>query len=195
MVELHFRRADIRIDFSFFAVLAIVLTADSSGSGFLSFIACLCHEVGHLIVLFLQGNFPGVITFCGGGIRISGCKHETSVLALSAGCLVNFAIAGSIALFSQGTSIFTLLFLCANIIVGIYNLLPLKSLDGGQLLERAATKLMPPAKAHRICAFFHLSGFLLCIALFLLVLLSDILNISMFFVLIYIFFLDFLVKL
>ena len=145
--------------------------------------------------MLFQRNKPGCITFYGGGIKISRCSCLPSCSVLLAGSLTNFLIAFSFLLFSDRTNIFPLLFICINIIVGTYNLLPLKSLDGGQLAERVLLRKASFKTAQRLLFIAQLCSFVLIFTLAYVAIGNGIFNISLFLVLFYTFILDFFVRL
>ena len=194
MLKFRLKRIEIRIDFSFFAVLAMVLLVDKSGCAVLSLIASVCHETGHLLVLIIEKNFPGYITFYGGGIKISKCKNKASFAVLLAGSLSNFLLGFIFLAASDGTSIFPLLFACANLLIGVFNLLPLPNLDGGQLVAMAAERLLKPKGAYTSLLFAQAVGMGTIIGFIIIAICCNVFNTSFFLVLIYIFLLDILVK-
>jgi Zn-dependent protease len=120
-------------DFTFFAVIAMFASLDTTGYALMSIVVCLVHELGHLLAM--RGK-PYSIMFRGGGIRIvSDCN---SFFVLIAGSLTN------IVLFFILYSVFPV-FAVMNLVIGLFNLLPIGCLDGKLLLE----KIMP-VKALRV---------------------------------------------
>ena len=138
MVELKIRRTSLRLDFSFFAVVAIYLLLDESGFGLAALSACAMHETAHLIAMALFGVPVRQLTLYGAGIRITArldkVKQLYKVIILSVGCVANFAAAfvfwklGEYGAFA------------VNIYTGIFNLLPIGELDGAKLLKAAVVK-------------------------------------------------------
>lgn len=122
------------LDFSFFAVLALYLLLDESGFGLAALWACALHETAHFAAMVLFGVPAERVTLYGAGIRITSSKIEYSpplkkAVILSAGFLANFAAAfvfwrlGEYAAFA------------VELFTGIFNLLPVGSLDGAGLLK------------------------------------------------------------
>ena len=195
MLKFKLKSVIVRLDFSFFAVLALVLFVDKSGCAVLSFIASVCHEAGHLIVLFAEKNIPECITLCGGGIKISKCKHKASVPVLLAGSLSNFLLGLIFVAASDWTSVFPLLFAYANFLIGAFNLLPLNNLDGGQLVTLIAERLLKPESAYKAVLLAQILGLAAIAASVVAAICGGLINTTFFLVLIYIFLLDILVKL
>lgn len=121
----------LRLHFSFPAALSLLLCTDREGTAVLCLLACLLHELGHIIVLFGEGNIPRAIDLCAGGIRIDS-GNSRSIPALLGGCLSNLFL---FCLFwiSGGEN---QLFAVINLLTAMLNFLPIRPLDGGLLLER-----------------------------------------------------------
>ena len=183
----------IGFDFSFFAVIAIFLALDVSGYGILCIAACLCHEAGHLALLLLTGRVPQSLIFSGSGICIKQ-REEPSLPVLAAGCTVNFILFIIFYFLLERNSVYKLIFAGSNLCVGILNLLPVGELDGKKLLERFFTAFLPFRAAQRAIFISELAGFALAAAAVIVLLLSGTLNLTSIFVLIYVFTVDFLLK-
>lgn len=97
--------------------------------------ACLLHETGHLAVMMLFGQPVKKLIFYGAGIKIIQSKNELLVgfgkqlAILAAGCTVNFLIYAMTAFFHKYE-----LFGLINLMVGLFNILPLNCLDGGKII-------------------------------------------------------------
>lgn len=134
------------VKFSFPAVLSLVLCTDKAGTAVFCLLSCFLHELGHIAVLLGEGNIPRKITFCGGGIRLDvGGKY--SIPALFAGCFVNFLL---FCTFCFGESEKIQLFAVVNLLTGLLNLLPIRPLDGGMLLERFLLQHVSPEKIGKV---------------------------------------------
>lgn len=134
MIELRLNKTLLRLDFSFFAVIALFLFFDNTGFGISALFACALHELSHLAVMLMFGISPEIMTFYGAGIRITSSKTERApmlhkMLILSAGCSANLA---AFALFwLRGGYAAAMI----NLFIGIFNLLPVGELDGAALLR------------------------------------------------------------
>lgn len=181
-------------DFSFFAVIGLFFAFDSGGYGWLCFAACICHELGHLAVMAVRGEGLDEIIFSGGGICIKK-SDKPSLCVLAAGCAVNFLLfAVFFAVLGRG-NIFYTVFGGANLFVGVFNLLPLRGLDGHGILEKALFRFLSFEAAERVMRaveIFFGAVLILGVTLFLL---SGSVNLTAVFVMIYIFALDFIWKL
>lgn len=133
----------IEIDYLFICLLAIGVISDNSGVMFLSFTSILFHELGHIFTMFLLGISIERIRFMPFGIQIDNSKtikdNQKLLIALS-GSIVNFILALLSLIFFDIIE-FTRLFAGINLVFGIFNLLPILSLDGGVILKIILEKL------------------------------------------------------
>ena len=148
MIELRLKETLLRLDFSFFAVIALFLFVDSSGFGLSALFACALHELSHLAVMMMFGIYPEMMTFYGAGIRITSSKTEYAavlprILILSAGCAANFAAFALFWLKGEDAAA------AINLLVGMFNLLPVGELDGASLLRTLLIKMCAPEKIDR----------------------------------------------
>lgn len=160
----------LKFNFSFFAVIAFLIFADTSGMAVLSLTACILHEGGHLLAMALCGIYPDKITFYGGGIAISKIGMEQMsyirrLVILSAGCTVNFLISSLCLAFPENEMI--QIFSAVNLLIGIFNALPIGYFDGAQIIEISLVRVMSPSSAAivkkiigAICSFVIIAGIL-----------------------------------
>ena len=154
MIELKLSRTVFRWDFSFFAVLALFFSLDSSGFGLTALAICAAHEMAHLAVMLFCGIIPESITFYGAGIRITSPETERrppgeQAAVYGAGCAMNFLLAA--ALFAAGKPYPA----AVSLSCGLFNLLPVGEFDGRRLLKLLLIRLLPAERvdaALRLCA-------------------------------------------
>lgn len=124
-------------------VVYLLLYFDASGFLRLGLLAAILHELGHIFVYCIQqGQLPVIeVTMTGFCMRTAGKRlslRQRFVLA-AAGPAVNFLLAGAWALrLSQTTTIRGSAFWAANLLTGLFNLLPVPPLDGAQMVACAA---------------------------------------------------------
>lgn len=113
-----------------------MLVTDSKGVIIYGLISALLHEFGHLFCMYLVGYRVRIVNFgfLNADIISNQIEDKKLLLILSGGCFVNFLLA----------TIFGSMFVCfstevfkiiayQNIGLGVFNLLPIYSLDGGQI--------------------------------------------------------------
>ena len=135
--------------FGFFLFLSVFLLLDKSRIGVLCIAAALLHELGHLAALAAFRVRLLRICLCPLGIRIE--REESFCLGAElwinlAGPVVNLLLVA--ASYLVGAKMFS----AVNLALGLFELCPLPSLDGGQALFCLLQKLLPLHQAQRICA-------------------------------------------
>ena len=149
----HNGRLKVKFDFSFFAVVAFMIFIDTSGAAVLSLIACILHEGGHLLAMAVCGAYPERITFYGGGIALSKAEmdslsDEKRLVILSAGCAVNL-LAASVYLTMPGNDTVAV-FSAVNLIICLFNALPIGYFDGAGILEILLSKFLSLRVAEKV---------------------------------------------
>lgn len=168
MIELRLNKTLLRLDFSFFAVVALFLFLDKSGLGLSALAACGFHELSHLVVMTMFGVPADEITFYGAGIRITSPRTDerggaVRILILLAGCAANFAAA--VLFWRFGNLAAAVINLCT----GLFNLLPIGELDGAALLKTLFIKICKPENVDKFMrAAAVLSGGVITAAVLLL---------------------------
>ncbi len=193
MVEFMLWGMRIRFDFSFFAAVGIFLAFDKAGYGIYCLAACFCHEFSHLAVMLAEGKLPDEIIFSGGGICIRQ-RNDASCAVLAAGCTVNFLLFIVYCFILPKDSIFKLMFGGANLVIGIFNLIPIGSLDGKRLLEKACYGTLSYSAAQKVLNIAEVLGYIITLGALTILVLSGAVNMTAVSVLIYIFLMDFLLK-
>lgn len=174
MFELNFRRISVVFDFSFFAAVAL-LSLLSGGYALLGLIACIWHELGHLIFMKMRAIPVKKMVFYGAGIKIIPDKlidftgFGTSLLILIGGSGANFVLAGALWLVNSPE---LRLFAALNALIGTFNLLPLQYLDGGKIILLLIRRLCSYSSAcllerfFKWCSVFLIMTVLIVFALF-----------------------------
>ncbi len=128
------------------ALAILLLLLDGSTLALIPFIAALCHELGHIIVMMLCGiKIREIeITLFGAEIRsipinLSGIRAAG---VYSAGAGANLLSAGVIMLI-QLRSLTASFFVVCSLALAILNLLPIRTLDGGFIAEIILNHLSP----------------------------------------------------
>ncbi len=161
-----------------------MLLCDRSGIALVSLLAAALHEVGHLIAAkCLQIPLQSLrLDLLGARIDVHGrilSYGEEWLLSMS-GPLASllFSLIGS---FFWSHSKLATVFSCASLLLGILNLLPIQTFDGGRMLECALLQFSTPQKAGAIlkgCTFFFL-WLLWAFSVYLMIKIAD--GISLFF--------------
>ncbi len=130
----------VEITFWFVALITFIISLNAPSNVLVTVISSLLHETGHLLIMTSVGNKPKAVRFEITGmniIRQSDFKISTKneILIALGGPLINFLcflITVIILCIYSNENI--LAFGCINLILMIFNLLPIKRLDGGMAL-------------------------------------------------------------
>ena len=152
------RQIPVRADFGFFLLLSLFLVLNQDASGVVW--AVLLHELSHLLMMKLFRVRVKRISLEFWGIRIE--REETSSLRREmlinlAGPAANFLAAF---FFFGGWKKFSAL----NFALGLFELCPLPSLDGGQALMDFLQQRTSLERANHICRRVECMAFLLTAA-------------------------------
>lgn len=137
---------------SFFFLLVLFILFGESDLLPLLFLAAMVHELGHLVAIWIFGGKVQQISLSFFGGKIDYSREKESYLIkmsiLLAGSMFNLLTA---LLFSAfGNSQQTLFFAGINILLAVFNLLPISLLDGGAALICLLAKYLDPHKAEGI---------------------------------------------
>ena len=146
MLELHIGRLRFCFGFSFFLLIAAVCRWQAGTLLFLSFLAILLHELGHLLAMLLTKTTVKSINFTIFGVHIVRSTIQfVSPLRLFliylAGPAVNLLLSllflGS---FREGMAEY---FGAVNLLLGLLHLMPAGNLDGACALREALRIFLP----------------------------------------------------
>jgi Zn-dependent protease len=137
MIEFKLRSVTYRLDFSFFLLWCVVYILGKESLILPTFIACLVHELGHIVALALSGCKVRRIEFSGVGIKIVPqygrmLPKRWDCAIIVSGCVSNFLLSGVVLLFKL-YPLYDIAYVSLSL--GVFNALPIKSLDGYDLLQ------------------------------------------------------------
>ena len=134
-------------------LLAAFITLASSQLLAALLFAALCHELGHYLLLRRLGAEVELlrITPFGAEMKVSGrsrLSYGGEILAVAAGPAINLLLAPVLAITGQWWDTIYL-FAGAQMILGLFNLLPIRPLDGGTLFWLLLAWCIDPFAADR----------------------------------------------
>lgn len=139
-------KLNIELSFPLVAIMTAVIIFDTTMSVVICFIAIIMHETGHLAALSFYGAFPKKIKLTLFDIAIVDSEKYTrnsrqELVVVLAGVTVNFVFAVvSYIVFRCTNMVFFGNMAVAHATLGVFNILPVDSLDGGQALFIILTK-------------------------------------------------------
>lgn len=162
MIELKIKNTYVRLSFTFFLSVALFLLTNG-GFGFAALCACGIHELSHLVLMIIFGIPADEILFYGAGIRISSREISRTgklprALILTAGCVGNL-VAAAVMLIA-GNNVASAI----NLFTAFFNILPIGSLDGAQLLKNFAVSRCKPENVDKIMRIAGIGSAVLLLA-------------------------------
>ena len=139
------------ISFLFTAVIAVMLATDRTGLALPSLFAVFMHEMGHLFCMWAVDSSPKSVKLIPASVQITrsiGSSYKRDTAVAICGPIVNFVLFLSLYFnyLAFGNKI-TLYYALLNLIIGLFNMLPVKGLDGGTILFSVLAKRMDYNKA------------------------------------------------
>ncbi len=159
---------EIYISFLFASVITLMLLFDKTGVILPLLFAVFMHEIGHLFMMYLRESAPKRIKLIPASVQITKpftSNYKNDILISLSGPLVNIFLF-SVFYFNYKCyqNITTLYISLLNLIIGLFNLLPIKGLDGGTVFYCVLCKYTNVNKAEWIMgliSFFSGSALLL----------------------------------
>lgn len=154
----------------FWFLLVVTLLSGAGEVLPLMVLAALLHELGHLAALHLVGATVEGICFTSFGVEIRAdtryLPYGKDIFCTMAGPAVNI-----IAAFVLARTAGDYLLAGANLLQGVFNLLPLTGLDGARALHLALCWLLGPVRADQISKWVELcwAAIITLLALYLVV--------------------------
>lgn len=146
---------DIRINLSFLSVLllsyGIIMSACGQSIILMSLISALIHELGHFYSISIFKGKPTSLEIKFFEVKINCNDNNYSyiedVIITSSGIAVNFIFALILRIVNIPLDLTLIDEFCAcNLFIGLINLVPLDSFDGGQLLSLLLSRFMTARK-------------------------------------------------
>ena len=140
----------LEIGWGFAAMVLLALLAGAGGVLPLVLLSALCHELGHLAALRLAGTEVELLRLTAFGAEIRAdtryLPYPKEILCTLAGPAVNLVLA---LVFARIAGDYVLA--GANLLLGVFNLLPVPSLDGGRALFLLVSWGADPGTADQLC--------------------------------------------
>lgn len=135
---------EVYVSFLFAAMIAFILATDKTGFALPTLFAVIMHEIGHLFAMWLLECPPKSIRLIPASVQITRSittVYKKDVLIALAGPTVNLLLFGVLYLnyiTYKNEAVFY--YAGINLIVAVFNLLPVSGLDGGAVLFSVIAK-------------------------------------------------------
>lgn len=150
-MKFSFLGTKIYVSFFFMAAVTIMLATDRTGYMLPTLFAVVIHEAAHLFVMWVQDCAPLSVRLIPASVQINkrfSFSRKNDILIAAAGPVANIILCACLyfnyAAFGNMTVLYYSLL---NLIIGCFNLLPLKGLDGGTILYNIICKFKGQEKA------------------------------------------------
>ncbi len=142
---------EVYVSFLFVAVIALMLAGDKTGLALPTLFAVMVHELGHIFAMWLLESTPKSIRLIPASVQITrsmSSKYKNDIIVSLTGPAVNLVLfltlyINHIAFKNEVVLYYSLI----NLIVGLFNLLPVTGLDGGAALFSVIAKKYDVNKA------------------------------------------------
>lgn len=130
----------VEITFLFVAFITFIISLKVPANVFVTVVSSIFHEMGHLLMMLMVGNKPEKVRFHIVGMNIIRQENfkisrKGEIVISLGGPMMNFIIVIISCVFlCFYESQLMLICACINLILMTFNLLPIKSLDGGAVL-------------------------------------------------------------
>ncbi len=145
---------EIYVSFVFIGLLTIMLAIDKTGYLLPVFFSVTVHEIAHLITMWILKCQPKQINLIPGSIQIIrgfSYKRNSEVLISFSGPIANLLLFCVFIINYYAFSVNTSLnYAAINLILALFNLLPVRGLDGGTILYHILLKIKDGSKANVI---------------------------------------------
>ncbi len=140
---------------SFAAAVTLTLILDESGMCAVALFCCIVHEAGHIICLLFLGEKPALIEFSFYGIkleRVNGVRNiaASDLAVYLSGPSANFIFSAALFLLSNFYNPLRIMAII-SFGIGLFNLIPCKPLDGGNIIYALLCRNMCIEVAEKIC--------------------------------------------
>lgn len=153
-MKLKLLGTEIYVSFLFMAMLTLMIACDKTGFVLPTLFAVFIHELGHLFAMWALGISPKRIKLIPTSVQIVSdiaSRYTSDIFVSLCGPIANFVL--FIALYINFLSFKNEMSLCyglLNLIIGIFNLFPVKGLDGGRILLSLTAKFFSLNKAELV---------------------------------------------
>lgn len=175
---------EIYLSFLFMAAITVMLATDKTGYMLPALFAIFLHEAAHLFMMWLLECAPKRIKLIPASVQISTSlskRYKNDVLIALSGPCANIVVFATLYFnYLAYKNEVTLYFALLNLVIGVFNLLPVKGLDGGTVLYSILCKYTDVNKA---CLIMRLITIILAISVIsvaVLLTVKDKLNISLY---------------
>lgn len=150
------RGVSVKIDFLFAACVTFLMSFNINDEIRYAILFSILHEAGHLLAIVLCGEKPDTVRFGIFGMTIIRKNDITQdykkefITAVSGPMMNFFLLFVLVLLYAFYRKDIFLEMAAINLIIGLFNIMPVFSLDGGRALESLLLERLPSDKSEKI---------------------------------------------
>lgn len=153
-MKLKIHNTNLQISYALISLCAVCLVTNIFKGFIICFLSVLVHEAGHLLPIAIFGGFPRKIKISMFEIAISDDNRNSrslfqNIIIIFFGPFANFICFIIFYLLYLFCNDIFLSFATVNLFLGLFNMLPVLSLDGGQLLYLLLGRKLDDSKAQK----------------------------------------------
>ena len=150
-MKFNFLGTKIYVSFFFVAAITLMLATDRTGYMLPTLFAVIIHEAAHLFVMWVQDSAPLSIRLIPASVQINqkfSFSPKNDILIATAGPAANLILSACLYFnYAAFGNLTVLYYSLLNLIIGLFNLLPVRGLDGGTILYTLICKWQGEDKA------------------------------------------------
>ncbi len=150
-MKFKFLGTKIYISFFFMAAITLMLATDRTGYILPTLFAVIVHEAAHLFVMWVQDCAPVSVRLIPASVQINkrfSFSPKNDILIAAAGPAANLILSACFYFnYAAFGNLTVLYYSLLNLIIGCFNLLPVKGLDGGTIIYIVLCKFKGRDKA------------------------------------------------
>lgn len=150
-MKFNFLGTKIYVSFFFMAAITLMLATDRTGYMLPTLFAVIIHEAAHLFVMWVQDSAPLSIRLIPASVQINqkfSFSPKNDILIATAGPAANLILSACLYFnYAAFGNLTVLYYSLLNLIIGLFNLLPVRGLDGGTILYTLICKWQGEDKA------------------------------------------------
>ena len=182
---------EIYVSFLFAAVISLMLLTDRTGLSLPALFAVFMHEMGHLFCMWVTDCAPKSVRLIPASVQIRtgiGSSYKRDIAVAICGPAVNFLLFAILYFNYLAYSNETVLYYALlNLIIGLFNMLPVKGLDGGTILYSLLVKKLEMNRAILIMRLITLILAVVVLVIGITLSVKGKLNVSVYIISIYLF--------
>lgn len=194
MIRFYIKDTLIQISFLFVGIITLALLIDTTYTVILGVLSAFIHEVSHIVSFILLGKRPKKLSFEITGILLEKdniCMTiKQELIVLFSGSAVNLIIFVCIFSFKSNNQMLNI-FAISNLILGVMNLLPLDTFDGGKIVNLILSTIANTNIAFKICKFIQTIITIIFFIVYFILVINYSFNFSLLIIAIYLFYISF----